>query len=426
MSTQYPAATPPGEPADREDSPDNLIYLARQPIFDDEQGIYGYELLFRDSKENRAHLGETEDTPATATSKVMLNTMMELDLTRLVGNKLAFFNLDRQFLLAGTDLPFSSEHIGIEIVEDVPVEEDTVEAISQLAMLGYTIALDNFSWREGIERFLEHADLVKIDILEHDVMAQIEIIKKLKKHDVAMIAKSVETRAQFEQCRRLGFKYFQGFFLCRPTTMTAKRLPESKMNVMRLVQKLQDPDVTPEELEAIIRNDVALHYRLLRTVNSAYYGLAVKIQSIQHAIVYLGIPAIRSWARLQVMAGVDDRPSELMRLALIRARMCELMTAQMPKTTQDAAFTAGLFSLLDALMDLPMQEVIALLPLEDDLVDALVRREGPYGRLLQTIVSYERGEWDDINEDLFPVKRLRRSYLEAVSWATDQYLALTE
>ncbi|MEE4637546.1 MAG: HDOD domain-containing protein [Wenzhouxiangella sp.] len=422
MSTQYPAATPPGEAADREDGPENLIYLARQPIFDDEQGIYGYELLFRDSRENRARL---DSDGATATSKVMLNTMMELDLSRLVGNRLAFFNLDRQFLLAGTDLPFSSEHIGIEIMENVPIDDETVSAVAQLSMLGYTIALDNFIWREGVERFLENASLVKIDILEHDVMAQIEIIKKLKDHDVDMVAKSVETRAQFEQCRRLGFKYFQGFFLCRPTTMTAKRLPESKINVMRLVRKLQNPDVAPDELEAIIRNDVALHYRLLRTVNSAYYGLAVKIRSVQHAIVYLGIPAIRSWARLQVMAGVDDRPSELMRLALIRARMCEMMTEQMAKDTQDMAFTAGLFSLLDALMDAPMKEVIDLLPLDDDLVDALVRREGPYGRLLQTVVSYERGEWDDINSELFPVERLRRSYLEAVAWATEQYLALT-
>ncbi|MEE4297650.1 MAG: HDOD domain-containing protein [Wenzhouxiangella sp.] len=423
MSTKYTAPAPPGEPVDMDDGPNNLIYLARQPIFDDEQGIFGYELLFRDSRENKAEVGEDGKS---ATSKVMLNTMMEQDLGRLVGNKLAFFNLDYEFLLAGTDLPFSSEHVGIEIVENVPINENSIAAVAQLGILGYTIALDNFSWRDGIEALLEHADLVKIDILEHDVMAQIEIIKKLKGHDVTMVAKSVETRAQFEQCRRLGFKYFQGFFLCRPTTVTAKRLPESKINVMRLVKQLQDPDVTPEELEKIIRNDVALHYRLLRTVNSAYYGLSVKIKSIQHAIVYLGIPTIRSWARLQVMAGVDDRPSELMRLALIRAHMCELMTANMAKETQDMAFTAGLFSLLDALMDTPMNEVIGLLPLDDDLIDALVNREGPYGRLLKTVISYERGEWDEINEELFPVDKLRRSYLESVAWATEQYLALTE
>ncbi|MFW6340525.1 MAG: EAL and HDOD domain-containing protein, partial [Wenzhouxiangella sp.] len=225
MSTRYPTAGPPGETADREDGPDNLIYLARQPIFDDEQGIFGYELLFRQAGEKRANLG---DEAATATSRVMLNTMMELDLGRLVGDALAFFNLDQDFLLAGTDLPFGAEHVGIEIMENVPINDEAVAAVAHLALLGYTITLDNFSWRDGIERFLEHAGLVKIDILAHDVMAQIDIIKKLKGHEVTMIAKSVETRAQFEQCRRLGFKYFQGFFLCRPTTMTAKRLPESK------------------------------------------------------------------------------------------------------------------------------------------------------------------------------------------------------
>lgn len=423
MSVKYPSEALPGEAADREDGPESLIYLARQPIFDDDQGIFGYELLFRQSGEKRANLDDA--AASTATSRVMLNTMMELDLGRLVGDRLAFFNLDDDFLLAGTDLPFGTEHVGIEVMESVPVNDETVAAVAQLSLLGYTLTLDNFTWREGIEQFLEYANLVKIDILEHDLMAQVEIIKKLKGHDVPMIAKSVETRAQFEQCRRLGFKYFQGFFLCRPKTMTAKRLPESKINVMRLVNKLQNPDVSPEELEGIIRNDVALNYRLLRTVNSAYYGLAVKIKSIGHAIVYLGIPAIRSWGRLQVMAGIDDRPSELMRLALIRARMCELLTSDMAKDTQDMAFTAGLFSLLDALMDAPMEEVIRLLPLEDDLVDALVRRDGPYGRLLQNVVSYERGDWDNISEEMYSAERLRRSYLEAVAWATQQYLALT-
>lgn len=415
-------AIPASMTTESEDSSDNFIYLARQPIFDEQAEIFGYELLFRDSKQKR----ECSDIDgSTATSKLMLNTMMELDLARLVGDRLAFFNLDSQFLLAGTDLPLSSDHIGIEILEDVPVNDDTVAAVSQLNILGYTIALDNFSWRDGMERFLEFAHLVKIDVQHNDVMQQIEIIKRLKDVPVKMVAKSVETRAQFEQCKRLGFTYFQGFFLCRPTTMSAKRLPESKINVMRLVKKLQNPNVTPEELESIIRNDVGLHYRLLRTVNSAYYGLSVKIQSIRHAIVYLGIPAIRSWARLQVMAGVEDRPSELMRLALIRARMCELMTAHLPKATQEAAFTAGLFSLLDALMDIAMDEIISLLPLEDELVDALVRREGPYGRLLDTVISYERGEWEKVNESLFPVERLRQSYLDAVTWATEQYQALT-
>ncbi len=423
MNTKETAPTPPGEPADSMDNADDLIYLARQPIFDDEQGIYGYELLFRDSGENKAAVG---DDGKSATSKVMLNTMMEQDLGRLVGGKLAFFNLDYDFLLAGTDLPFSAENVGIEIMENVHIDDSSIAAVGQLSMLGYTIALDNFSWRDGIEDLLEHATLVKVDILQHDVMAQVDIIKKLKGHDVSLVAKSVETRAQFEQCRRLGFKYFQGFFLCRPTTLTAKRLPESKINVMRLVKQLQDPNVTAEELEKVIRNDVALNYRLLRTVNSAYYGLSVKIKSIQHAVVYLGIPTIRSWARLQVMAGVDDRPSELMRLALIRARMSELMTANMPKETQEMAFTAGLFSLLDALMDAPMNEIVELLPLDDELLEALVEREGPYGRLLQTIVSYERGEWDEINKELFPAEKLRRSYLDSVAWATEQYVALTE
>ncbi|MEQ8801001.1 MAG: HDOD domain-containing protein, partial [Haliea sp.] len=171
--------------------------------------------------------------------------------------------------------------------------------------------------------------------------------------------------------------------------------------------------------------DLALHYRLLRTVNSTYYGLSVEVKSIAHAIVYLGIATIKRWAHLQLVAGTDDKPSEVLRLALVRARMCEQLMPNLTRETRDTAFTTGLFSLLDGALDTSMELILAHLPLDQDIVRALVDYEGPYGRLLRTVVCYENGEWEQLaQEEFFSLDSITACYLEALQWARAQFAAL--
>jgi len=400
------------------------IFVARQPIFDSNLHVYGYELLFRDSMVDTANIAPDAEAADLATSKVLINTIMELDLERLVDGKMAFFNLTRQFLMAGANLPFSTTNVGIEVLESVEIDDETVDAVEQLSLLGFAIALDDFDWRPGVERLLNLATMVKIDLLAHDEQTIVDMLDQLRPYNVKLVAEKVETQEHFNLCRDLGFDYFQGFFLCRPTTVSARRLPENRLNTLRLIAKLQEPDVTPDGVEKIIKHDVALNYRLLKSVNSAYYGLSVKIRSVSHAIVYLGMPTVRNWANLLLMAGLEDRPNELVRLALIRARMCELLTEDKPRDTSDAAFTTGLFSMLDALLDIPMDEIMSMLPLEEDLTLALSEREGPYGRLLDTVIACERGDWKNINNELFTNEQLTSSYLKAVEWAHEQFHAM--
>ncbi|QOC21234.1 HDOD domain-containing protein [Wenzhouxiangella sp. AB-CW3] len=401
------------------------VYMARQPIFDGDLEVYGYELLFRGSGQaDQAEISGSAGAGEAATSTVMLNSIMEFDLENLVGDRIAFFNLTREFLLAGTDLPFSSTNVGIEVLENSKVDDDLLNALEHLALLGYEIALDDFTWGPGADRLLSVASMVKLDIQDLDREELPRIVAELQNKQVKLVAEKVETHEEMEMCRRLGFDYFQGFFLCKPTTLSARRLPESKLNTLRLIAKLQEPDVTPAQLEEIIQHDVTLNYRLLRTVNSAYYGLAVKIRSISHAVVYLGIPTIRSWARLLVLSGLEDRPSELVRLALTRARMCQLLTENLSDEASEAAFTVGLFSLLDAMLDIPMDRILPQLPLDEPLIEALETRDGPYGRLLTAVTRYEQGEWDEIDHDLYPVERLTSAYMEALAWAREQYRAL--
>jgi c-di-GMP phosphodiesterase len=400
------------------------IFIARQPIFDNDLRVFGYELLFRDSMENKARIAPGTAAADKASSQAVINAIMELDLERLVDGKRAYFNLTRKLLLAGADLPFSSTNVGVEILEDIEIDDESVAAVEQLSLMDFSIALDDFDWRPGVERLLDLVDMIKIDILAQDRDRICAMIERLRPYKASLVAEKVETREQYEMCRELGFDYYQGFFLCRPTVVSAKRLPESRLNVLRLITKLQDPEITPDEVEAIIKNDVALNYRLLRTVNSAYYGLSVTIRSVSHAVVYLGMPAVRNWANLLLLAGIEDRPNELIRLALIRARMCELLTHDKPRETRDAAFTVGLFSMLDALLDIPMAEITSKLPLDEDLQLALSEQDGPYGRLLQTVVHCERGEWDQIQSGLFTTDQLMSSYLEALDWSHDHYRAL--
>ena len=402
------------------------VFIARQPIFDRNLEIYGYELLFRGSIEAQtAVIASNTEAQDTATSTVMLNSIMEFDLSHLVGQHKAFFNLSREFLLAGTDLPFSSSNVGIEVLEDSEVDDELIQALEHLKLLGYEIALDDFSWRQGIERVLNIASLVKVDIQETPREELAKLVEQLREYGVALVAEKVETQEEFKLCQAMNFEYYQGFFLCRPTTMSARRLPESKLNTMRLLSKLEEPEVQARELEEIIQHDVTLNYRLLRTVNSAFYGLSVKIKSVSHAIVYLGIPTIKSWARLLALSGIEDRPSELVRIALVRARMCQLLTTSMSKDTSDAAFTVGLFSLLDAMLDVPMELIIEQLPLDEQLIEGLGAKEGPYGRLLKSVIAYERGQWDQIDEDLYSMEKLGESYMNAIEWAHQQYQTMT-
>lgn len=412
----------PGE----EREPTQKILLARQPIFDRRLAIFGYEMLYRPSSGADSAGTLPARSPEAATARVVINAIMDMDVQQISNGRLAFFNIPPSLLLEDAELPFNPEQVGLDVVDADPADAALKEKLEHLKLDGMVLALDDFTWADGVENLLETVDIVKLNVSAMHHAELVDTLERLANHDVSTLAKRVETTQQFDFCRELGFHYFQGFFLCRPTLVKAQRLPDSKINVMRLIAKLQDPDVSPDELEDIIRHDMALHFRLLRTVNSAYYGLSVQIKSISHAIVYLGLSTIRRWTRLQLIAGSGDTPSEVVKQALVRARMCELLTGNFDKETQDAAFTTGLFSLLDAILELPMDQVLLQLPLADHLEAALTRREGPYGRLLDAVIRYETGEWSEMGEGMYSADNLSQSYLEAVRWADEQYRALTE
>ena len=408
-------------------SPQDLrVLLARQPIFNADLTVYAYELLYRAEGEDSASIPEDAKAQRKSSVTVMINSLMDMDIETLAEGHPAFFNIPAETLADAVELPLAGSNIGLDILDIKSADRDMPAALQQLRLDGVILALDDFKPTPLMQELIDSVDIVKIDINSMPKTELAATLEALSDKDVRIAAKRVETTEQFSFCRELGFDLFQGFFLSKPTLVKSARLPDSKVNILRLVAKLQGSDVDIGEVEKIIRNDVALHFRLLRTVNSVYYGLPVEIKSISHAVTYLGLSTIRRWTQLQLVASSGSMPGELIRQALIRAQMCELLTKEMPKQAQETAFTIGLFSLLDSMLEVPMEHVLSQLPLDEEIVVALAEHDGPYGRLLDTVIRYEQGEWEGLSEGMYATDRVAASYLEAVKWASDQYKVLTE
>lgn len=389
------------------------IFIARQPIYDRKLNVYAYELLYRgDQHSNQANVTDGDD----ATSQVLINVLMEIGLPDLVGQSLAFINLTQRHILNGLPASLAQNNVVLEVLEDIVPDEALISALQNHKQAGYTIALDDFIYDENSHSLVEFADIIKIDVMELQGGALADQVKKLRPAGVKLLAEKVETQEEYQYCKALGFDYFQGYFFCKPNIVKGAHTPTSRMAIMQLLTKVQDPELDIGELQALISRDVSLSYRILRYINSAHFNLGKKIESMQQAINLLGLNTIKSWVTILAMSSVDDKPYELILTALIRARMCETLASTLTISSQHA-FTAGLFSALDAFIDKPLDEILATLPLTDELHMALLTHHGELGQLLELVMNYERGQWQEIPDAQFDVKTLRTNYLNALRWS---------
>jgi EAL and modified HD-GYP domain-containing signal transduction protein len=386
-------------------------FIARQPIFDRSLNAVGYELLFR----GRGYAADALiDNPEQATATVLLNAVTELDLKRIVGQKTAWINVSREFVLGELALAIPAGVVGLEIHEDMPFDDELISALHELKRHGHRLALDDFRSRPGSEAALDLFDVVKLDMLElthQELGAQVE---RLRPYPGLVLADKLGTRADHEFCVSAGVDLFQGYFFCRPAMVGTRGIEANRLALLQVVAKLNDPAVDLEDIQGLIARDVALSFRLLRYVNSAFFGLRGEVRSIGQALALLGVENVRRWATLSVLAGVDNKPTELTLTALIRARFCELAAGQLGFVNPSEAFTLGLFSVIDGMMDAPMHDVAASLPLAEDMRDALVLRRGPKGELLDCVTSLEAGEDEKAGAAIVDAPDL---YLESLIWA---------
>jgi EAL and modified HD-GYP domain-containing signal transduction protein len=272
--------------------------------------------------------------------------------------------------------------------------------------------------REQLLPFLPHCSSTKVDLRLVNRDRMIHEMSSLREWTAAPLAENVETMEDFEFCRELGFQYFQGYFFCKPKAVSRATMPTNRMTLCRLLARLQQPDVTIAEVEAIMSEDPSLSHRLQHCIHSAAIGMLRKIQSIQHAIRMVGLDHIRTLFSLVVLSSLDDKPRELTRTSVIRARICQIL-GEGSSRQYGSYFTTGLFSILEAFLDCSMEKAIEHLPLSDEVRNALLHKKGPKGRMLAAVIAYERGDWDALIQMRIDPEKIAKAYLDSVAWGEE-------
>ncbi|MBI9085521.1 MAG: HDOD domain-containing protein [Desulfobacterales bacterium] len=401
------------------------VYVARQPIFDREKHLHAYEFLFRDGLSNAF----PDIDGDTATSRLLANTFFTIGIDRLAGRKKFFVNFTRALLIKRVPTMFPPDRLVVEILEDVEPEPDLVEACREIAAAGYTVALDDFLFRPELKPLIELAHIIKIDLRQTPTSRAEKLIQALGGHQLTFLAEKVETYEEFEQAREMGFALFQGYFFSKPEIVQGKAISPAKITLLQLIRETRRPDCDIDGLDRFINRDVSLSYKLLRYINSTFFRRRMEITSIRHAITLLGERELRQFIALVATAELaQDKPQELIRSTIIRARFCELLGEQSrsPMDTSEL-FLLGLLSQIDAMLDTKMSAVMETLPLSDRLKNALVSGTGALAGFLDLVTAYESGDWKNCTRLIESVGcdpvAVPDHYMEAVEWA-DAYSKL--
>lgn len=395
-------------------------FVGRQPIFDENMNVYAYELLFRNEQRLDALVVDGNE----ASTQVMLNTFTEFGLDSIVGKHLAFINLTEDLITNEILQLLPCDRVVLEILEDVLVNEVIIDAIRQLSAQGYLIALDDFVYDQSWQPLVEIADIIKLDVLN---IAECEIKKQvdfLRPYKARLLAEKIETIEQFDFLKSLGFDYYQGYFLSKPTVVEGKRTPTNKLSILQLLAKLTQPSPVHSEVEKLITQDVNLSYKILRFINASCFALPRKIVSINEAVLYLGLDNIRRFSSMLAMSGFSDQPHEVLLAALVRGRMCELLAAEVSYDDTETYFTLGLLSTLDVMLSMSIEQVVAELPLEEELNQALLNGVGAMGAALSCTLAYEQQRWESVSfADLSEVT-ITNIYFRAVQWSNETGVTL--
>jgi c-di-GMP-related signal transduction protein len=403
------------------------FFFARQPILDGTKSVFGYELLFRSSFQNVYEAATNEEHAAL---DVLSNVFFYSSFERTLAGKQGLVNFTRDLLLNDVFLVFSPEHFVIELLENMVPDGEVIAACRRSKKSGYRIALDDVTLDDLNNPLIALADFVKVDFFQAKGQDRELIAAKLLPLNITLIAEKVETDSDFREGLSLGYALFQGYFFSKPVVQSARRLEPCKIACMRMLQAVFKDQCDYKELNEIISTDMSLTFRMLRLANSPYFGFREEITSILHAITLLGYSGMKKFASLIAISRVmGNKPTELALTCLMRARMGEVIAPLIGVADRTGAlFLTGLFSLLDALLDCPMKDALSELPLERDIKSALLGDRNILRNTLDTIVAYERGDWEqfrasataiNLQENLFPA-----IYTSAIKWATDIFIAI--
>lgn len=393
-------------------------YLARQPIVDKTLAVYGYELLFRDGEQNCF----PDIDPDEATSKLLTESHLTTGVEVIANGKLAFINFHEDTLLHRFPTSLDRKKVIIEIVETVELSDALVAVCAQIKQLGYTLALDDYDFSPKWGPLLPHVHFIKVDISEHSEENIRVNMPQLKAFGVKLVAERVETKEQFACFKGMGFDYFQGYFFAKPEMIKNKVIPSSKLTLLQLMTASSKATFDFDEINQIIETDVALSYKLLRFINGPTVNKRHKILSLRHALNYMGAIEVKKFIALLALANLaDGKPHELANMSLVRAKFCELVSlARADADNPPCGFLMGLFSLLDTLLEQSMQDLMAKLPLNEELSAALCGERNYLNYYLQLVCAFEHGRWDEIAQlcSYLQVEQdlVFRIYQDAIAW----------
>jgi EAL and modified HD-GYP domain-containing signal transduction protein len=350
-----------------------------------------------------------------------------------------FLNKQGQPLDDDSTIPGFLEHLPSILLEIsdrqqtlLSMPESWQEALYASHETGFSLMLDlnsesyssadkkSFSFAKHAENINdnEQTNTLLIDMQKQSVEALTEHLPFWREHHKILCASNVNDHQQYEFCKTHTLDLLQGQFYTVPLANDNQKVPLSAQTLMTLLVNLQDPNINPEDIAITINQDLSLSYKLLRLINSAFFGLPREVNSIQQAVVMLGHKKIKTWASLLSLSAVDNKPDELRVVAMTRARMCELLSKHY-KGNAETCFAAGLFSALDALLDKPLPEVLSQLPLSPEFNEALLHQSGPTGKALCDVLNYEKGDWLALGTSSLPIEVIASSYIDAIKWAKE-------
>ncbi|MCP4721097.1 MAG: HDOD domain-containing protein [Desulfobacteraceae bacterium] len=400
------------------------IFVARQPVFTAKKKVFGYELLFRNSLKNIF----PEIDGNKATSNVLSNTFFSFGLNEILAGKPGLVNFTRDLIIEKTPLLFPKEHIIIEVLENIEPEPAVIESLREFRRQGFKIALDDFVYDSKFDPMISFSSIIKFDILATPLETIEPIISDIQSnHKISLLAEKVETHQQFEQAKKMGFVLFQGYFFAKPEIFTKKDISPGQITKMKLLNEAGRKEMNLAKIEDLIKKDLSVSFKLLKFMNSVYFRRPTPINTIKDAMIFLGIDELKKFIHVVVVSDLgENKPNELIRSSMIRARMCE-QCGGILKThfSTEELFTIGLFSAMDAILDKPMADILTQVTFSDRIKGALLGRDKQYRLLHSLVTSFEKGQWEHklykLMEGKKIINKLPGFYRDAVKMA-DSFL----
>jgi len=395
------------------------ILVRRQPVFDRSEQLYGYELLLQ-------RIGERPSGSEALPEQMVVDVFLGIGLDQVAANHRAFITVDRDILLGDAVRLLPKDRVVLQLVGQLSDDDELLEACDRLVWSGYRFSVESDTPEALPERILRLSEIVTLDVSRYDRQVLPDVVGWLRQYHARLMARHVRSREDRDAFLKLGFELFEGYQSGVSKTLTRRTLPTEHLLVFRLLKKIRDPKSTDNEIEDILRRDVALSYKLLRMVNSAAFG-GREIWSIGHALRLLGRDQVARWLGLLLVVGVEKQGirAELTSLSLARARMCELLaTASGVPRAGGSLFLVGMLSLLDHLVEAPMEQLVESMELAPDVRQALLKREDYYGAVLSLIEAYEEGSWDAVMGWATGIgvapEALPQLYVDSLAWAREQ------